>query len=69
MSFDKLRTNANPLIQFLFSLSNHERNQLNDRCNYTVPLGYGLSRLLKEAQSLGQNSSSAIYRLIIIGCI
>ena len=30
-SFDRLRTNGNLLIPFVVSLSNHERNQLNQR--------------------------------------
>ena len=30
-SFDKLRMNGNLLIPFVVSLSNHERNQINQR--------------------------------------
>ena len=30
-SFDKLRTNGNHLIPFVVSLSNHERNRINQR--------------------------------------
>jgi hypothetical protein len=46
-SFDKLRMNGNLLIPFVVSLSNHERNQINQRVPSVVSRA---SPLLRRTQ-------------------
>jgi len=63
-SFDKLRTNGKPLIPFVVSLSNHERNQLNQRfLNFLIGLLEQARRLLFHSSS-GARDSPGIPRLV-----